>query len=115
MEPNDEITPLTPSEMGKRGAAARWSQGKRRNIGKPPKAYPHRAVEKLTREIHQSMQSRSSPGAIPECLIREWMELFERAKAAGNRARAIKVRQSSQERCLAIRESRCRTRFFCLS
>jgi hypothetical protein len=90
MDSNGEITPLTPSEMGRRGAAARWSQDKA--IGKRPEACAHRAVERLTKELYQATQSRfGRDAAIPICIIREWVQLYEREKSAGNRTRAIKV------------------------
>jgi hypothetical protein len=83
---------MTPSEMGKRGAKARWSRGKPRIIAKPLEAYAHRAAQKLTDQICQALQSRLRLGAaIPECLIRECVELYEREKAAGDLAGATKV------------------------
>jgi len=90
MDENGEI--MTPSEMGKRGAKARWSQRKPPIIAKPLDAYARRAAQKLTNQIYQASQSRLSPGApIPECLIREWVELYEQEKSVGNRTRAVKV------------------------
>ena len=101
MDSNGEITPLTPSEMGRRGAAARWSQDKA--IGKRPEACAHRAVERLTKELYQATQSRvGRDAAIPICIIREWVQLYEREKSAGNRSHAIKVpRAACRWLCLA--------------
>jgi len=55
-------------------------------------ACAHRAVERLTKELYQATQSRfGRDAAIPICIIREWVQLYEREKSAGNRTRAIKV------------------------
>ena len=90
MDENGEI--LTPSEMGKRGATARWSREKPLTIDDPPDTHALRAAEKLTREIHRAMQSRFGPVVpIPVFLIREWAELFVRAKASGKHALAREV------------------------
>jgi len=71
--------------MGKRGAAARWSQDRPRTIVKPPEPYAHRAAGKLTSETCQVLRSHFGPDVpIPICIIREWVELLERAKAAGD-------------------------------
>ena len=46
MDGNGEI--LTPSEMGKRGAAARWSRENPGRIAEPPDTHALRAAEQLT-------------------------------------------------------------------
>ena len=66
-------------------------------------ACAHRAVERLTNELYQATQSRvGRDAAIPICIIREWVQLYEREKSAGNRSHAIKVpRAACRWLCLA--------------
>jgi len=70
---------------GRRGSRAPF-------LLEPPETCAHRAVERLTNQICQALQSRFGPDVpIPVFLIREWAELFVRAKAAGNYAVARDV------------------------
>jgi len=66
---------------GRRGSRAPF-------LLEPPETCAHRAVERLTSEICQALGPDT---AIPTCLIRELVELYVRAKAAGNYAVARDV------------------------
>jgi len=70
--------------MGKRGAAGRWARG-RPGMVKPPEANANRAAKRLTSEICKVLRSHFGPDVpIPIRIIREWVQLLERANAAGD-------------------------------